>query len=81
MDRQETRNLPQYNGNCVQFECIEGLLCDVVSADVVLEGEIEFVVPGHKVKAGVSIHCVRVPQPPILAASLGATGSIDVHLI
>jgi len=63
----------------VQLQRIEGLLCDVVGADVVLEGEIEFVLPGHKVKAGVSLHCVRVPQPPILAASLGATASIDVH--
>ena len=64
----------------VQLQRIEGFLCDVVGADVVLEGEIEFVLPGHKVKAGVSLHCVRVPQPPILAASLGATASIDVHL-
>ena len=65
----------------VQLQCIEGLLCDVVGADVVLKGEIEFVLSGHQVKAGVFIHCVRVPQPAILAASLGATGSIDVHLI
>ena len=74
------RGTRKQDRHSVQLQRIEGLLCDVVGADVVLEGEIEFVLPGHKVKAGVSLHCVRVPQPPILAASLGATASIDVHL-
>ena len=64
----------------VQLQCIECLLCDVVGADVVLKGEVELVVPGHQVKAGVSLHCVRVPQPTILPASLSATGTINVHL-
>ena len=64
----------------VQLERVEGLLCDVVGADVVLKGEVELVVPGHQVKAGVSLHCVRIPQPAILAASLSATGTINVHL-
>jgi len=53
--------------HCVQLQRVECLLCDVVGADVVLKREVEFVVPGHQVKAGVSIHCVRVPQPSILS--------------
>ena len=66
--------------HCVQLQCVECLLCDVVGADVVLKREVELVVPGHQVKAGVSLHCVRIPQPAILAASLSATGTINVHL-
>ena len=64
----------------VQLQRVECLLCDVVGADVVLKGEVEFVFPGHQVKTGVSLHCVRVPEPTILAASFSATGAINVHL-
>ena len=67
-DRQETRNLPQYNGYCVQFECIEGLLCDVVIADVILQGQVELVLLVDQVEARVRVHLVRVPQPPVAAA-------------
>ena len=67
-DRQETRKLPQYNGYCVQFECIEGLLCDVVIADVILQGQVELVLLVDQVEARVRVHLVRVPQPPVAAA-------------
>jgi len=79
--RQESgqRSTRQQDRHRIQPEGIERFFGDVVGADVVLKGEIEFVVPGHKVKAGVFLHRVRVPQSPIFAASLGATGSIDVH--
>ena len=70
----------EQDGHSVQLKSIECFLSDVVSADVILKGEVEFVVSGHKVEAGVSVHCVRVPQPSILATSLSATGTIDVHL-
>ena len=66
--RQETRKLPQYNGYCVQFECIEGLLCDVVIADVILQGQVELVLLVDQVEARVRVHLVRVPQPPVAAA-------------
>ena len=32
----DKKHEPQYNGYCIQFECIEGLLRDVVIADVIL---------------------------------------------
>ena len=81
--RQESgqRSTRQQDRHRIQPEGIERFFGDVVGADVVLKGEIEFVVPGHKVEAGVLLHRVRVPQSSIFAASLGATGSIDVHLI
>ena len=67
-DRQEARKLPQYNGYCVQFECIEGLLRDVVIADVILQGQVEPVLLVDQIKARIRVHLVGVPQPPVAAA-------------
>ena len=67
-DRQEARKLPQYNGYCVQFECIEGLLCDVVIADVILQGQVEPVLLVDQIEARIRVHLVGVPQPPVAAA-------------
>ena len=62
------------------MEGVERLLRDVVSADVVFEGQVKLVVPGHQVKAGVSVNCVRVPQTSVLPATFGATSTINMNL-
>ena len=62
------------------MEGVERLLRDVVGADVVLEGQVELVVPGHQVKAGVSVNCVGVPQTSVLPTTFGAASAINVYL-
>ena len=70
----------EQDGHCVQLEGVERLLRDVVGADVVFEGQVELVVPGHQVKAGVSVNCVRVPQTSVLPATFRAASAINVYL-
>ena len=64
----DKKHEPQYNGYCIQFECIEGLLRDVVIADVILQGQVEPVLLVDQIEAGVRVHLVGVPQPPVAAA-------------
>ena len=74
------RGTREQDRHSVQLQRIESLLCDVVGADVVLEGQVELVVPGHQVKAGVAVNCVRVPQTSILPTTFGAASAINVNL-
>ena len=64
----DKKHEPQYNGYCIQFECIEGLLCDVVIADVILQGQVEPVLLVDQIEARIRVHLVGVPQPPVAAA-------------
>ena len=69
----------KHNGNGVEFEGIEGFLCDVIFTHRVLETEIEFIFPVNKIKAGVMFRGVATAHAPSMATPLVSAVAVYVN--